>query len=645
MNSRRVCGLALLLLVITVLAHRASDALHAQGLSPSPDQATVPTTTSSIVDASLATWTIGSDRKILRNGAQAAGGWGTVIYWYQGTIYVYGLDGWWYSWTGFGWSWYGQQVLSPSPSPDQATVPTTTSSIVDTSLATWTIASDRKILRNGAQAADGWGSVIYWYQATIYVYGLNGWWYSWTGSGWSQYGQSKPGTAVITGDYFVSPGQSIQAVLDGASDGKIIVLLAGVHRQQTLRPKNSQTIAGEPGAILSGARLLTGFTWSGSYWVVGGQSQQGAVIGVGTVCTAAAPRCAYPEDLFIDNTVLRPAGSLGEVVPGKWYFDYANDRIYLADDPTGHNVETSVTAAAFGGYGQNVTIRQLIVEKYATPTNEAAVNSMMPGWIIEDSEIRWNHFAGVRTADWTLARRNRVHHNGAFGFIGSGYGANVDGNEIAYNNTLGYNAYWGAGGAKWVETDNLVLRNNFVHHNDGPGLHTDMNNINLLVESNRVEENNLSGIFHEVGYRAIIRYNTVSRNGRLRPYPYWVDGAGILVSASPDVEVYGNTLVDNWQGIAGLAWNRGSGRYGAWVLKNLSVTDNDVTQTEAVPGGGGRTGIVDKDGTTGFFSNNRFVNNTYRLGTNAYYFTWMNSDINENTWRGYNQDVSGTFIR
>ena len=124
-----------------------------------------------------------------------------------------------------------------------------------------------------------------------------------------------------------------------------------------------------------------------------------------------------------------------------------------------------------------------------------------------------------------------------------------------------------------------------------------------------------------------------------------MDGAGILVSASPDVEVYGNTLTDNFQGIAGLAQNRGTGAYGPLVLRNLYVHDNSIYQQAPQRAGAGRTGVIDNDGTAAFSANNRFVRNSYWLGTNVNYFMWMNTEINENTWRSYGQDTSGTFTR
>jgi PKD repeat protein len=629
----------------------ASVSITAANVQTSADGTEVPPA-AQIIDTSASVWTLAADLRVLRNGVQAANGYASRIFFYQQTVYVYGTDSQWWRWTGSGWAAYGTTKpgaqTTPSESASGTQIPPATQ-IVDSGGAVWTLAVDRRVLRNGVQAADGYGTSALWLNKVLYVLGLDALWYQWNGAGWVLYGQTAPGTTVP--GYTVQPGQSIQAVVDTAPEGASILLRSGLHRLPTaIVPKSRQVLVGESGTVLSGAQRLTDFWRSGNLWVVSGQVQRGVVLGsvADEVCSTAQPRCGYPEDLFIDNVLLKHVTALADVAPGHWYFDYVNDQIYIADDPTGRTVETSITPAAFQGYGTGVTIRGLVIEKFATPTAEAAVNGRGAGWIIEDSELRFNHFAGIRTVDHAVARRNLVHHNGAFGFIGSGRGILVESNEIAYNNIRGYNAYWGAGGSKWVYTDGLVVRGNFSHHNFGPGLWTDIDNVDVLYENNRVEDNDLSGIFHEIGYAAVIRNNSISRNGRIRPFTYWIDGAGILVAGSTNVEVYSNTLIDNWQGITGLEGHRGSGIYGPWVLQNLYVHDNNVTQTGTLTAGSGRSGIVDTSGFEAFSSqrNNRWAHDTYSLpASQPYSFIWMGTDLNESKWTGYGQDVTGTFNR
>jgi parallel beta-helix repeat protein len=217
----------------------------------------------------------------------------------------------------------------------------------------------------------------------------------------------------------------------------------------------------------------------------------------------------------------------------------------------------------------------------------------------------------------------------------------VEDNEIAYNNTAGFTTGWEAGGSKFVRTDGLVVRGNFAHHNRGAGIHADIDNINALIEGNRVEDNDWRGIFYEISYKAVIRNNTARRNGfNIPKLVGLVDGAGILVSNSQNVEIYGNVVENNRTGIGAYESNRGSGAYGKYDLINLYVHDNSVVQTS-----GRAAGITQNIGSNAVFTsqNNRYVHNTYDLGTSTRYFRWMNADRTTPEWKGYDQDVTGTF--
>ena len=114
-----------------------------------------------------------------------------------------------------------------------------------------------------------------------------------------------------------------------------------------------------------------------------------------------------------------------------------------------------------------------------------------------------------------------------------------------------------------MRTDSLVVRNSFLHHNCGAGLWLDINNINYTLENNRIEDNVREGIAIEISYKGVIRNNTVRRNGNATD-PYrgngWLWDAGIGIHASPDVEIYGNTVEGNFNGIVAIQQNRGAAR-------------------------------------------------------------------------------------
>ena len=72
-----------------------------------------------------------------------------------------------------------------------------------------------------------------------------------------------------------------------------------------------------------------------------------------------------------------------------------------------------------------------------------------PKWVLEDSEVRWNHYGGIWSNPQSTVRGSRIHHNGGIGLLGSGEGITIADNEISHNGFAGYNPFWGAGGAKW----------------------------------------------------------------------------------------------------------------------------------------------------------------------------------------------------
>ena len=438
----------------------------------------------------------------------------------------------------------------------------------------------------------------------------------------------------------LQPGSDIQAAVDANPPGTSFLLKSGIYRLQQVTPKDGDTFAGEPGTILSGARVLSGFTRSGSYWVVGGQTQEGRATDP-VHCEAGFEGCQWPEDLFIDDRLLLRVTSLADVGPGKWYFDYAADKIYQADDPTGHRVETSVASYAFGGSARNVTLRQLVIEKYASPAQAGAVHGdATAGWQLEDCEVRQSHGIGIRIGDGWHVRGCRVHDNGQLGIARGGSGSLVEACDIFRNKTIPFKTGFAGGALKFYQSKGLVFQNNTVHDNYGNGVWLDIDNIDYQVHDNTVYNNAAQGIFVEISYAGKVYNNKVYGNGFERASD-WLYGAGILIAASPDVEVYGNVVTNNANGIAAIQQNRGSGVYGPHEINNLYVHDNIVTMTQ------GKTGLAQSVGDNSYYTsrNNRWSHNSYKLGPNAAYFTWVGRAMSEGQWRQYGQDIDGSFLR
>lgn len=452
---------------------------------------------------------------------------------------------------------------------------------------------------------------------------------------------------VPAGAIVLSPGADLQAAVNNAPGGSIFYLKAGVYRLQSVVPKSGDSFVGEYGAILNGSKVLTTFGRSGSHWVATGQTQEDKYrIGV---CDPSAPRCAYPEDLFFDDKPLLHVASLSAVGPGKWYFDYAADIIYFSDDPRGHKVETSVQPNAFSwknGESQ-VTIKNLIIEKYASPGNRGAIGDFYPssgqGWIVDHVESRLNHGVGIVANSYGQVTHSYIHHNGQFGMGASGsVGALIEGNELAYNNDHSwFSTSWGAGAAKFALTTNLTVRGNYVHHNDG-SFGTDIENRNTVYEYNHLAWNTGgTGIVHEISYDAVIRYNTIEN---IASVGSWLWGNGcIIVNTSINVQVYGNTMTNCGDGITLMRAARGNGSDGLpFALTNVFVHDNTVTNPTYYAAGLQHDAASNDSVYTS--SSNRFEANTYGLSTaGRRYYYWMNAAQSVSGWKGYGNDVNGVW--
>ena len=418
----------------------------------------------------------------------------------------------------------------------------------------------------------------------------------------------------------LSPGSNIQRAVSAAPEGTVFTLAAGTYRMQSIKPKNGDVFQGQGGVIFSGAQIVI-FQPIGGLWYADAKFdnfEHGK-------CETSHPFCVDDQDLFIDGKYQLPAPSKMGLQPGSWYFDHLSNQLYLPSNPEGHTVELGVSKYAFYGAASGVKLAGIVVEKYANPGQTGAIggdtwgNGLGSNWSLQNVESRWNHGAGANLGAGGTISQCSFHHNGQIGVKMTGANVSLIDNDIGWNNQQGFATGWEAGGAKFWNTSNLLVKLNHVHDNLGEGLWTDTNNINTTYDQNIVENNLSGGIMHEVSYSAHITNNTVSGNaaGQL----IWLENAQILIQNSSDVEVVGNTVVvpaTGGNGITLVNQNRGSGTNGPWVIQNDSVHKNTITYL----GSKGYSGIAD-DTKPHASNSNSFDANRYILkggGTNHWYW-------------------------
>lgn len=437
-------------------------------------------------------------------------------------------------------------------------------------------------------------------------------------------------------------GDDFQEIVEESPPGSTFVIASGVHRRQQVIPRDDDRFVGESGAVLKGSRVLTEFERERDLYVASGQDQQNEV-GQDQYMEEGRERDVYPEELFFDGHRLRHVGSPDEVEPGSWHFDYAGDRIYMADDPAGALVETSVTQFAFGGTASDVTLENISVQHYANRAQLGAIHGEdTVGWTIRSVDSSYNHGSGIHLGPGWSVSHSRFTYNGQIGMNADGKLRErqpivVRNSELAQNKQLGYEWTWEGGAAKFARTVGMVFEHNWVHDNIGPGPWFDIDNVDAVIRSNLVEGNSALGIHYEISYGAQIYWNEVRDNG--------VDnddyGSGVFISNSSNVEVFENLLYANRNEVFALQDDRGEGEFGPRTVADLYVHDNQMTVSD------GQVGLRVRTGEDEYYASRgvRFEDNVYRVeDLDAPAFYWNETPIDAEQWRSAGLDVDGDFL-
>jgi len=451
-------------------------------------------------------------------------------------------------------------------------------------------------------------------------------------------------TPESASDVIVTPATgNIASVVSSAPTGAVIRFRAGTYRQVSVTPRDGQTLVGDPGAVFKGSKVLTGaVSDGGGRWYFADQTQGSTAPTQGEewgFCDDDRPACVYPEDVFLDGDPLARESSLEAVGAGEWYFDYAADRIYVGTDPSGRTVETSTSSWAFHGPADGVRIEGFVIEQYATPGRQGAINPRVgragaPGhdWEVVGNTVRNSHAWGIKIETGMVVTDNTTERNGQGGIGGVGDNVLIEHNAIVANCVAGYKCFgWEGGGTKFV-THGMVISGNLVTDNLGHGLHPDVLSDDVVIEENVVADNQGAGIHFETSTHAEIADNTVAGNG------YKPDGStepGILVLDSNNVQISGNELAGNALGVL----VRQDSRDDKPVSGNVTITGNTVVAPAS-----SRTGVGEIPDSHPIgpvtFSNNRYVHVDDRP------FTWDGTTYAPSEWQSVrNQDAGSTFTK
>ena len=270
----------------------------------------------------------------------------------------------------------------------------------------------------------------------------------------------------------------------------------------------------------------------------------------------------------------------------------------------------AIDSNASDGNQPNVTIEYLTIEKYQPNDDAAAINEEAnTGWNIRYNTIRLNvPGAGVMAGARNTLKENCLTLNGQYGFqstdiegFGSDslthgpYDVNIVGNEISYNDTCDFsgllnnpaigwknhnpvpekyrnpecgkvNGNGNQGGFKLWQTNGVTIKDNYIHHNWGPGGWADTNNANTTWTGNTFIANEGPAIIEEISYNFSITNNLIAEND-------WADGLNNNTFPQPAIFISESGSDTRFGGIPACA-EAACAKQGAYPKK--SIINNNV---------------------------------------------------------------------
>lgn len=287
----------------------------------------------------------------------------------------------------------------------------------------------------------------------------------------------------------------------------------------------------------------------------------------------------------------------------------------------------------------DVTIKNLVIQNMPKRGIHAYPTGGADRWNIDYCEIKNCGRGGVMVSSSGKVRFCSIHHCLYAGYESAGgagdatYDTEFQDTEIAYCGDQ----------QKILFGNGVCFRRCYVHHNDGPGIWYDGENINSIIEDCIVEYNT-EGIFYEVSYSGIIRRN-ISRYNSV---------SGIFISVSQDVQAYENTLLGNLRGIqygvdisrvgggGEVPWSVASGQ--RFDLKNNATFNNRVRLTH--PSHQLNTLVHQNGDGTPYENGSKNLtfetNNYYALDTTSAWLVWGNVNKTFTQWQALGHDDGGS---
>lgn len=365
----------------------------------------------------------------------------------------------------------------------------------------------------------------------------------------------------------VHEGESIQAAINKAKEGGVILVSAGTY-YETIKLKKGIVLRSESGAEQT---IINGSQGSGTVVEIAGKSTLDGFTITGRVDTDKAKTRHAVECINISatikNNIIRDNKGTGLYISGKKAtVSASNNRIHV-NQGAGIGIEKESKALIFDNqcYGNKeagIGIQlgaSPVIERNKCFQNQMAgigVRHKESAPIIKDNECYNNELAGIgleKAATATITN-NYLHGNGRSGIgLTEGSSAIIEKNEIKENTLAGI-------GSKDKST--LTVKNNQIHHNRMSGI-TVLDATQAIIEGNTIQGNGTQGIVcssatitvknnkvldnihHGISFyrnaQGEVNGNIINNNGAND-----MRGAGILVVSSDKPVIRNNEFNNNY---------------------------------------------------------------------------------------------------
>ncbi len=288
-----------------------------------------------------------------------------------------------------------------------------------------------------------------------------------------------------------------------------------------------------------------------------------------------------PAMVFFDSAPLKQVADLASVVANTFAVTKANSTVVtdattkhdytfsVGSDPAAKSVEVTTRISATRVKADNVTLRGLGVRNYGSnynfclaPCVEATkpaqagqiVVTNVSGFTLKDSFLGYAATDGITIAGDQTKTNNHTINNNTFNNNGHRGAApnktvnlTITQNVFTDNNLEGFRNYTGsyntAAAIKLTRVKNLVFDSNRMENNNGTGFWCDIGCFNVDITRNISKNNQRHGIYYEISAKANIVSNLLVGN---QGYGIEIGGSGDSVDASKGINVYNNTMVANW---------------------------------------------------------------------------------------------------